>query len=455
VTPLAGTYDPWLVAMSVLIAIFAAGAALDLAGRVTASRGQPRVFWLAGGALAMGLGIWSMHYTGMLAFRLPVPVLYHVPTALVSLAAAVLASAVALYVASRERLSLLRTLGGSLAMGGGIAAMHYTGMAAMRLPAATRWSAALVAVAVSAVALLLAFRFGQDPLDRWTWRKVSAACVMGLAIPSMHYTGMAAASFTSASGAVAASAAIRVSVLGTVAIAAATLIVLCLAIATSLVARYGEERLRISAALLREHERQLAEAQAIAHVGSWELEVATNRVTWSDEAYRLYGLPLGSSVGYDTFLDRLHPEDRERVERMVGEGLAQRRAIEFEFRIVRPDGGIRHLVGRNVVTIDAGGTPVRLAGTSLDITERKHAEEALRAALLEVKTLRGYLRVCATCRRVLTKNGEWEQIESYVRRHTEAEFSHGICPDCARQWGTPEMEPRDASTRKKPSWPES
>ena len=129
---------------------------------------------------------------------------------------------------------------------------------------------------------------------------------------------------------------------------------------------------------------------------------------------------------------------------MVGEGLAQRRAVEFECRIVRPDGGIRHLVGRNVVTTDAGGTPVRLAGTSLDITERKHAEETLRAALLEVTTLRGYLRVCASCRRVLTQDGEWEQIESYVRRHSEAEFSHGICPDCAREWGTLESEPRES-----------
>ena len=101
---LTGSYDLWLVALSVVIAIFAAGAALDLAGRVTATRAQARAAWLAGGAFAMGLGIWSMHYTGMLAFSLPVPVLYHPPTVGLSLLAAVAASMVALHVASRERL---------------------------------------------------------------------------------------------------------------------------------------------------------------------------------------------------------------------------------------------------------------------------------------------------------------------------------------------------------------
>src|SRR2546421_5130248 len=79
-----GTYDLGLVALSVVIAILASGAALDLANRVTAARGRARALWLAGGAFAMGSGIWSMHYVGMLAFRLPVPVLYDVPTVLVS-----------------------------------------------------------------------------------------------------------------------------------------------------------------------------------------------------------------------------------------------------------------------------------------------------------------------------------------------------------------------------------
>jgi PAS domain S-box-containing protein len=189
-------------------------------------------------------------------------------------------------------------------------------------------------------------------------------------------------------------------------------------------------------ALLRVRDRQLAEAQATANVGSWELDLQTNQVTWSDEAYRLYGLALGSPVSYEVFLARVHPGDRPRVKALVDQRLAEQRDIEYEFRVVRPDGSIRAFLGRNVVTKDDNGRAVRFAGTSLDITERKAIEDALRAAVQEVKTLRGYLRICANCRRVAGQDGRWEQLEAYIRRHSEAEFSHGICPDCAATWAT-------------------
>ena len=97
-----GFYDYRLVTLSVLIAICASYAALDLAGRTTAASGRHRLVWLAGGAIAMGVGIWSMHYIGMLAFSLPVRVLYDWPTVLLSLVAAVFAAAVALFVVSRK-----------------------------------------------------------------------------------------------------------------------------------------------------------------------------------------------------------------------------------------------------------------------------------------------------------------------------------------------------------------
>src|SRR6185437_12018254 len=113
--PLAGIYDYRLVALSVLIATLAAYAALDLGGRVTAARGGLRYLWLSGGAIAMGMGIWSMHYVGMLAYNLPVHVLYDWPMVLWSLLAAVLASAVALFVVSRAEMGVLAIgLGGLL-----------------------------------------------------------------------------------------------------------------------------------------------------------------------------------------------------------------------------------------------------------------------------------------------------------------------------------------------------
>lgn len=152
---LGATYDYRLVALSVLIAMLASYAALDLGGRVTASRGRPRSIWLMGGAAAMGMGIWSMHYIGMLAYHLPVTVFYNWPTVLLSLLAAVLASAVALFVVSRNEMGLASIVIGGLLMGTGIATMHYVGMDAMRLPATCRFSLALVALSV-ALAIVIA-----------------------------------------------------------------------------------------------------------------------------------------------------------------------------------------------------------------------------------------------------------------------------------------------------------
>src|SRR6202166_4828439 len=109
---LIGSYNHSLVALSVLIAMVASYAALDLAARVTASSGLIRALWLLGGAVAMGTGIWSMHYIGMLAFMLPVPVAYHWPTVLLSLLAAILASVVALGAVSRQKMGAFRALAG-------------------------------------------------------------------------------------------------------------------------------------------------------------------------------------------------------------------------------------------------------------------------------------------------------------------------------------------------------
>ena len=197
---LAGVYDYRLVALSVLISTLASFAALDLGGRVTASRGSVRSVWLMGGAPAMGIGIWSIHYIGMLAYSLPVAIFYHWPTVLLSLLAATLASAVALFVVSRNGMGPLRIVMGGLLTGSGIAAMHYVGMDAMRLPATCQYSVGLVAlsvvlaVVISLVALWLTFHL-RAQINSLSWQKLASATLMGAAISVMHYTGMAAASF--------------------------------------------------------------------------------------------------------------------------------------------------------------------------------------------------------------------------------------------------------------------
>src|SRR3984957_83747 len=234
-TELVGTYSPPLVALSVVIAIFASYTALDLAGRVTAARGRVRVLWTTGGAAAMGLGIWSMHYIGMLAFILPIPAFYNWPTVVLSLLAAMLASAVALFVASREFMSAWRIVVGSILMGAGIAAMHYIGMDAMRLAAMCYYDNAIVvlsvvlAIVISFVALWLAF-LARVERRGGVWRKFRSAVVMGAAIPIMHYTGMAASTFVPSGEVPNLSHAVSISTLGMTGIVLVTILVLGLAV---------------------------------------------------------------------------------------------------------------------------------------------------------------------------------------------------------------------------------
>ncbi len=187
----------------------------------------------------MGTGIWSMLYIGMLAFLLPIPVSYHWPTVLLSLFAAILASVVALGVVSRPKMDWFRALAGSVLMGAGIASMHYIGMAAMRLPATCQFNSFLVALSVvfavliSLVALWITFHF-QDQKTGMGWEKLTGAVVMGAAIPVMHYTGMAAASFAPSSIPTDLSHAVSISTLGTAGIVAVTFVVLGLVGSTAI-----------------------------------------------------------------------------------------------------------------------------------------------------------------------------------------------------------------------------
>ena len=199
-----GSYNRPLVALSIAIAVVASYAALDLAARVTAARGRERLAWLAGGSIALGTGIWSMHFVGMLAFRLPMPVTYDTWLLVLSVVVAIVASALALFVVSLEAVGLLALVPAGLFMGPAIAGMHYVGMAAMRMPATIEFRGALVtasvaiAITASIAGLWLAFRFRYDETRLGRWRslgKGAAAGFMGAAISGMHYTGMSAAHF--------------------------------------------------------------------------------------------------------------------------------------------------------------------------------------------------------------------------------------------------------------------
>ena len=200
---LSATYDTALVVVSLLVAILASYTALDMAERINTTSNQHSTaarLWLAGGAVAMGVGIWAMHFIGMLAFRLPIALGYDAWITGLSLIIAVAVSGYALWIVSQPDLPLRRLLGSAVLMGIGIAGMHYTGMAAMRMRPGIDYDPTLflasvaIAIAASAAALWIAFSLRKNT-PHVKAARAGASVVMGVAIVGMHYTGMAAANF--------------------------------------------------------------------------------------------------------------------------------------------------------------------------------------------------------------------------------------------------------------------
>ena len=238
-----GVYNPYLVALSILVAVFAAYTALDLGGRVKGAQGGTRRVWLWEAAIAMGGGIWSMHFIGMLAFTLPMTMSYDVGLTILSLLVAIVVTSGGFYVISYSNGSPLYLILGGIFMGLGIIAMHYTGMAAMQGNVEISYDPLLVALSVviaigaATIALWLAFRTTDLA------QKLVAAVVMGLAISGMHYTGMQAAIFTAHGEAQDAASFDQTNL--ALAVACITFFILALAMAASLSEqRRAEEALR-------------------------------------------------------------------------------------------------------------------------------------------------------------------------------------------------------------------
>jgi PAS domain S-box-containing protein len=373
------TLDYRLVALSVALAIFAAYTALDLAGRVTAARDWTRLLWLTGGASSMGLGIWAMHYIGMLAFSLPVPVLYHYPTVIVSLLAAIAASTVALYTVSRVRMGIAQQVIGSLIMGGGIAAMHYIGMAAMRLPAMMEYHwprvalSVVLAVVISLVALILSFQAREE--KGTSWRKAFSALGMGSAIPLMHYTGMWAVSFQASNVAPDASNAVGISELGAAAIGVVTFAVMGGAIVTSVLDRLlaAQRAVTVTAQESELYFHTLAEA--VPEI-IWTTDPAGVPDFFNSCWYRYTGLTVEQSRGAD-WKAVLHPDDLpaciEKWERSIATG----EPYQIEYRFRHADGSYRWFLGRANAIRDEKGKVIKWFGTCTDIEDQKHNQQIL------------------------------------------------------------------------------
>jgi signal transduction histidine kinase/CheY-like chemotaxis protein len=196
-----GSYELGLIFLSYAIAVFASFTALDLAMRIGESHGLTRKIWIGGCAFSMGGGIWTMHFTAMLAFKLPLAVSYNIWTTLLSLGIAIIASGIAFFYANTRPVKISKIAIGGLIMGIGIAAMHFTGMEAMQFAGSMHYKpglfvlSILIAIFAAITALCLIAYFGKNSQVIKTQYKISGALVMGVAVCGMHYTGMTATVF--------------------------------------------------------------------------------------------------------------------------------------------------------------------------------------------------------------------------------------------------------------------
>jgi diguanylate cyclase (GGDEF)-like protein/PAS domain S-box-containing protein len=375
---MSGTYDLRLVTLSVAIAIMASFASLDLAGRIKASHRWPRFFWLSGGAAAMGAGIWSMHYVGMLAYKMPMVVLYDIPTVGLSLLTAIAASAAALFTMGRQSIRIWQMLAGGTAMGLGIAAMHYIGMAAMRMAATIQYNSGLVfvsvvlAIGISLVALVLAFQVRNE---QSLVRKCVSAVIMGLAIPVMHYTGMAAARFHPSDSIPKYGHAVGISGLGIAVISFSTLLVLSLVIMSAFLDRW------------RRAQRMVTEAARHAELYFRNLAEAIPSIIWTarpdgyvdfhNKRWHEYVATHSDGTG-ETWVSVLHPDDRELSIQKWKDAQKSGEEYESEYRLRRgSDGSYRcHLV-RAVPVYGSDRTIIKWFGTCTDIDDQKRSQQIL------------------------------------------------------------------------------
>lgn len=194
---------------------------------------------------------------------------------------------------------------------------------------------------------------------------------------------------------------------------------------------------------LEESEGQLAEAQEIGEVGSWQWDVVHNRLYWSDEVYRLFGLdPQTTNASFALFMSHVHPDDREALQQAIENSVDQGAEFEVDYRIVLENGEIRWMHEKANDIRNTQGKSVRRVGTVQDITQRKEYEmelkrsnEELNQALATIKTMSGIVPLCAWCsKKIKDDDGRWVPLEQYFEGHSDAQISHGMCPSCEEKF---------------------
>lgn len=518
-------WDIPMVLLSVAIAIVGSLTALAHAQRMRASSGRTELIWMVVGATTLGTAIWSMHFIGLLAFHLQIPVGYDLTLTVVSGLPAIVAALLAFYVLRETNITVRRIVASSLLMGAGISVMHYTGMAAIRMSPPFSYhplsvTASIVIAWVASLGALLMMCQGEKVKLPPVTRLILGGTMMGLAIAGMHYVSMVGLEFVPgsiclsyASGIGREVPAMMVSLvsllwffggilaalfdqrmarqnaealaelerthltlqgrtaelaeqeglLRSITGAAQDAVILIdsaglitywneaaermfgyaapeilgqnlhdlvtperylashregfsrfaesgtgpligktrqivakrrggaefpIEISLSAVNLHGQwsavgivrdvtERVQAEE-LLQRKSAHLAEAQRLAHIGSWELDMLTGKLSWSDEIYRLFEIDQEQfGATYEAFLEAIHPDDRDAVNRAFSDSLAAGQPYEIVHRLRMSDGRIKWVHERGMSEYDAAGKPTRSSGTVQDITERKTHEADL------------------------------------------------------------------------------
>jgi len=370
------SYSLGLVILSVLVATIGAYVAIEIAQRVRRSGRRRGLLWTCGGALAMGLAIWSMHFVAMLALHLPVAAWYDAPLAIGSAGAAVAGCAIAFTIFNRATVSGWLLAVASVFMGAAIAGMHYTGMAGMRLGALITYDPIIVAASV-AVAVIVSFaalaltrnllKSGSEA--RASFKKIGASALLGFAVTGMHYTGMAAAQFTPGAPGWKPTGYL---VLGTdllgLIVAITTVALLAIALVVTRFARW-------TMATRSRFENLLALSPQVVWFGQPDGQVTYCNPFW----YKYTGLSEKETLGYK-WAEAIHPDDRDRVVGSLKTAVLGAKDFAVEFRLRGSDEEYCWFLARGRTGLDAEGKVDAWLGIAVDIAERRRAEEEAWAA---------------------------------------------------------------------------
>lgn len=378
---IAASHDPLLVALSVFTAAVASYAALDLAGRIRASAGWACRGWLATASIALGGGIWAMHFIAMLAFSMPgMAVSYDAGLTAFSFILPILVTALGFFVVNRPSSGRAALAVSGFIMGLGIAGMHYTGMEAMRMGARLTydpWWAGLsvvIAIAAATTALWLAFK------KTGVAQKTVAAVVMGIAISGMHYTAMAAASFVPETGH---DSTMHASIDQTslaIAIAAATFLILILALIAAMFDRRFAALAGKEAETLRQSHVRFQNLYRKTPLPLHALDGSGQIEKVSDAWLKLLGYERDAVIGRPLTNFMTEASARRRIQIEWPKLLAVGELHEAEHRLMTVTGEVLDVLVSERVEQDEQGQFQRVLGGLTDVTARRKAEEALRQA---------------------------------------------------------------------------